>query len=466
MIPEVSHATLPQLLIDDLTLDEKIGQLFIAPAYPLDENAATEGQPVNNRDYIQRLVKDYHVGGVLLKYYWDVEDQKKTVETLQGFSKIPLFVAQDCEWGAAMRMREVIPLPKNMALGAMRNLETLELVGQEIGRQCRATGVNFALAPVADVNSNPLNPIIGIRSFGDNPYEVGKRVKAVVKGIQNCGVLACVKHFPGHGDTHIDSHYALPLLEHMELGPFLKAIRSGVQAIMTGHLVVKDVDDLPASYSKKIVQKLLREEIGFQGLVITDDVLMKAVRDVDNLAERIFQSGSDLILSASDIPASIEAIKRAVREGVITEEEIDIRVARILFAKLWMTEWIEDEEINPKVEDLNTRLYREIVTVANTPMALCYRYRVIASCGMELISLIEHDKSGQKLVILKGADDSAAKKIDENTIVILLGSPYELAKLPKVPTIVGYDDSVYAQRAIAEVLNGELTPTGRLPIQD
>jgi len=449
-----------------LSLDEKIGQLFVVPAYPLDENAKMEGQPTNNREYIEDLVKNYHVGGVLLKYNWDLEDQIETVKTLQKLAKTPLFIAQDCEWGVAMRLKNTVALPKNMALGAIHNVNKLFHVGLEIGRQCRIVGINLALAPVADVNSNPLNPVIGMRSFGDDPKEVAERVCRVVMGIQSYGVLACVKHFPGHGDTVADSHDELPILETMHLQPFKEAFRKGVYAVMTGHLLVKDVDDSwPASLSKKTVQKLLRKDMQFPGLVITDDLLMNAVRQIDDLVLRVFQSGTDLILSACDVPAGIEAVKRALEEGTITEREIDERVNRILFAKKFIGTYSYEGEINPEAERLNFELYREIVTAVHTSKGFRGPYRVINNCADELVEQLELSEKGTRLVILQTGDDKAVQWIDDDSVVVLLGSPYELSKLPKVPTLVGYDDSIYAQQAIADILNGMLMPSGRLPIK-
>lgn len=311
--------------LNALTLDEKIGQLFIAPVYPKDENAQAERQPVPNRAYIETLITKYHIGGILLKYYWDFEEEQKTIQYYQELADIPLFVCQDVEWGLAQRVRDIDPVAKDNGL--------------TIGRQCRSIGVNFALAPVADVNTNPDNPIIGKRSFGSDPDEVARTVVRVASEIQSQGVIATVKHFPGHGDTEDDSHYTLPILKHnrerldcIELKPFKAAIDNGVKAVMLGHLSALALDDRPASLSPKVIGELLRDEFGFDGLVITDDLLMGAVRS-DDVALDVFMAGNDLILSAPDIPKAFEQIKQAVLSGVISEEELDKRVDRILRAK-------------------------------------------------------------------------------------------------------------------------------------
>ncbi len=307
------------------SLDEKIGQLFIAPVYPKDENALKEKQPVPNRDYIDRLITKYHIGGVLLKFYWDLEEEKEAIEHFQSLSKTPLFICQDVERGLSQRVRDIGPAAKTD--------------GYEIGRQCRLAGVNFALAPVADVDSNPENPVIGKRSFGSDADEVATVVSRVVCEIQSCGVIATAKHFPGHGDTSEDSHAVLPILKHnrerinsVELKPFKAAIEGGVMAVMTGHLAVLAFDDKPASLSRHVVEELLRKDLGFEGLVITDDLLMGAVRS-DEAALEAFKAGNDLILSAPDIPRAIEQIKAVILSGEIAEEELDERVERIQKAK-------------------------------------------------------------------------------------------------------------------------------------
>ncbi|NGX58492.1 MAG: Beta-hexosaminidase [Chlamydiae bacterium] len=458
--------------IHQMSLDEKIGQLFIASAYPSDREALSEGQPKNNRKYIQKLIKDYHIGGVLLKYYWEIEEEKRVIKEFQSLADIPLLVSQDCEWGIAMRVKEVIPLPKNMGLGAIENLDLLYAVGEEIGRQCRIMGINYALGPVADVNCNPQNPIIGMRSFGDEPLKVSMKVDSVFKGIQSQGVIACAKHFPGHGDTEKDSHHELPIITHSlkrlkrkEIYPFQQASDGGIQSIMTAHIVVKVLDEEPASLSRKVIQHYLREKIGFDGLVITDDLLMEAV-DVPDVVLRAFKAGNDLILSAPDIPRGINSIKKSLAEGVITEPEIDEKLERIFRAKSWMAQERFEEEINPNIKALNSCLYDEMITVVKGPLKIEGTYRVRAAIDCEFLSsLIDISDDGQQLVVIRTAQDKVVELIDDNTIVILLGSPYELPQLPDVPTILAYDSSLFAQKSVSKVLNGALIPLGEMPIR-
>lgn len=455
-----------------LSLDEKIGQLFIAPAYPLDENALEEGQPANNREYIRHLIENYHIGGVLLKYYWDIEDQKKAIEHWQALSSRPLFIAQDCEWGVGMRLNEVISLPKNMALGAIQNHDWLYQVGREIGRQCRFCDINFALAPVADVNNNSLNPVIGLRSFGDDPREVAKKVQAVASGIESFGVIACAKHFPGHGDTETNSHISLPVLPHsyerlkqIELMPFKSVCQSGIRSIMVGHLVASVIDGLPATVSEKVIEGLLRDEIDFQGLVVTDDLLMKALQDITQVEVRALKAGNDLLLSSPNIPKAIQAIKNALENGVITEEDIDRKVQRILKAKQWLAVEPYTEDLHPPIENLNKSLYQEIITLVHGPLQIKESYRIISSRDIGILSSsLKCEDHGKKIIVIGSASEREVEFIDDESIVILLGSPYELLKLPQVPTLVAYDSSPFAQEAVAKVLNGELIPKGRLPV--
>ncbi|MDN3506826.1 MAG: glycoside hydrolase family 3 N-terminal domain-containing protein [Simkaniaceae bacterium] len=253
----------------------------------------------------------------------------------------------DAEWGMGMRIEEVPDLPKNGALGAIEDMEVLETHGREIARQCRERGIQSALAPVVDVNSNPDNPVIGDRSFGNDPEEVAKRGLAVMRGMQQGGIWACAKHFPGHGDTHIDSHLSLPVIDKSveemracEWVPFQALIDAGVDMVMVGHLLFPELDSLPSSLSPRIVTGILREEMGFEGVIITDSLSMGALSglyDPDEIAERALLAGADLLLynGCTDewlqewIPKAIERITRNV-----SEEVIDDRLARIERLKL------------------------------------------------------------------------------------------------------------------------------------
>lgn len=375
-----------QQTLANMSLDEKIGQLFMIAAYSNPEDAKIEKQNENVMASVEHLIRTYHVGGVLLKRNWEPLAQVHSIRHFQSLSKIPLFIAQDCEWGLAMRCANTMAFPKNMTLGAIQDDQLLLELGQEIGRQCRLVGINFNLAPVVDVNSNPANPVIGSRSFGDDPDNVARKGTLLMEGIQQNGVMACAKHFPGHGDTNVDSHHDLPIVLHdrahlnqIELYPFKKLIDAGVMAVMSAHVVVPALSntEVPATLSSDVISKTLKGELGYQGLVITDDLMMGAIAKhypSGEAALLAFIAGNDILLSSHDIPACFDQIKQAVVSGKISLDELDARVLKILKAKEWIYSYRDKEEMlaedgdwsqlrTSEAETLKRKLYQEAITV-------------------------------------------------------------------------------------------------------
>ena len=337
--------------IQDLTLDEKIGQLFMVTAVA-DEEIAQETIAKKtyrvDKEYIEELIQNYHIGGIIFLGKSDYKKQKDRTIDFQNLSSIPLLIGQDLEPGriGAARFAELINFPSNKAMGLMDN-ETFTLeIGKAIGGLGKVLGVDIIFAPVADVNNNPDNPVINDRSFGANPALVAKHSIAFAQGLNSMNVIACAKHFPGHGDTNIDSHYDLPIIRHdkkrlntIELYPFKDLIAQNIPAIMIAHLSVPALDDqnnLPSSLSKKIVTDLLRNELGFNGLIITDGLDMESITKnySDGNAElQALLAGNDILLCSTNVPAAINAIKQAVTNNIITEKEIDAHVAKILEIK-------------------------------------------------------------------------------------------------------------------------------------
>lgn len=330
-----------------MTLEEKVGQLFVAPLCPL----RGEG---HREDWL-RLLGECHIGSVLTKQS-DPESQVRWLNALQVQSKIPLLVTADFEWGLGMRMTGAMTFPRNGELSALSCICLLYEMGREVGRQALRVGVHLNLAPVVDVNNNPQNPIIGIRSFGADPMQVAQRASAYIHGFQSTQALACAKHFPGHGDTTIDSHKALPLIPHsrerldqVELFPFRQAVQDGVAAIMVGHLLVPSIDPLwPASLSSRCLKELLRKEFGFEGLIISDALNMGALANSyspEEVALRAFNAGCDLLLYGSHLPEVVDDLLRnqiprayrallaAFREERLSLKELEAAVLRILRAK-------------------------------------------------------------------------------------------------------------------------------------
>lgn len=305
-------------------------------------------------------IANYKPGGLTLFRSLNIDSPKQVrqlTDVLQRFARgsdlPPLLIATDQEGGQLMAVGEgTTPLPGNMALGATGSAELARKAGTVLGRELAALGINVNYAPSCDVNINPRNPVIGIRSFGENPNDVARLATAMVEGIQSAGVAATVKHFPGHGDTGGDSHHGLPSVPHdlerlkqVEFPPFQAAIHAGVKLVMTAHLALPAVDGPdapPATLSRNILHGLLREELGFDGVIVTDAMDMKAIRQGDGLGEdavRAVAAGADLLLLTSnpdDWRRVHEALVHALRGGQLDREAAARSVARILALKRWL----------------------------------------------------------------------------------------------------------------------------------
>src|SRR5579862_99126 len=334
-----------------MNLHDKVAQLIIVPIY---------GEPANTRSAefrrYQHLVRDLHVGGVIVTGHSlnggirnaEPYAMAALLNRLQKLARTPLFVAADFGRAASMRVSSTTAWPYSMAFGAAQDLAGVTQEGADTARDARAMGVNWLFAPVADVNNNPDNPIINIRSFGENPQEVARYVQAYINGAHSDRknpVLVTAKHFPGHGDTTEDSHMALPRLdadhdriEAVELTPFRSAIAAGVDAVMTAHLNVPalEPDNLPATVSSKIITGVLREELGFHGLVVTDAMDMQGLAAMFDSAEasvRAIEAGADVLLMPKRPEEAIRGVVAAVEKGRISRKRLDESVNRVLAAK-------------------------------------------------------------------------------------------------------------------------------------
>lgn len=337
--------------MSNLTLDQKIGQLFMVAAVA-DEQVAQDFLSKKSyrldKEYIEHLIAHYHIGGIIYLGKSDYEKQIARTKQFQELSRIPLLIGQDLEPGrvGAARLSVFFNFPNNQQLANLDDLDSTYQVALVIGQLCNQLGVHINFAPVADVNNNPNNPVINDRSFGDTPELVAKHSIEFARGLHDQAIVACAKHFPGHGDTNVDSHYDLPLIPHdkerlhaIELAPFKKLIAAGIPAIMIAHLEVPALEDeknIPSSVSKKIVTDLLRKELNFQGLIITDALDMNAITKLYSNGQAELQAlraGNDILLCPIDVPAATAAIKQAVENGEITEQEIDAHVKKILAIK-------------------------------------------------------------------------------------------------------------------------------------
>ncbi|OGU11988.1 MAG: hypothetical protein A2X61_12370 [Ignavibacteria bacterium GWB2_35_12] len=300
---------------------------------------------IGYQENAKNLVKS-GIGGFCV-FKGTAADTKKMLDELQYLSEIPLFFCADFENGLPMRLLDGTAFPHAMAMGYADDSELTFQCAKAIAEEAKAIGINWNLAPVCDVNSNPQNPIINIRSFGENSSIVEKHSLAYVQGTQSVNVLSCAKHFPGHGDTDIDSHLSLPVLNKsreelnaLELKPFMNAINNGARSIMVGHLSVPSIDDsgLPASLSKKIITDLLRKELGFDRLILTDALDMNSITSNYSNAQAIellFKAGADIALLPPDCNEAINTLESLMKNDTIILEQVKRSVEKIIGAKNW-----------------------------------------------------------------------------------------------------------------------------------
>ncbi len=476
-------------------------------------------------------VRVNHVGGVIWFESTTAEVARVTAE-LQAASETPLLVSADLESGLGMRCTDATWWPPAMALAATGDIALAEEQARITALDARAIGINHVLAPVADVNVDPKNPVINTRSFGENAEEVSRYVAAYVRGIRSGGCLSTAKHFPGHGDTHVDSHRALPVLdvtrerlESVELVPFRAAIEAGVSSVMMGHLAVPALDDtiapvraefenaygtthgevtrggtLPATVSARMIE-LLRRDLGFDGLVITDSFDMGGLAahfDAGEAAVRAIEAGEDQILFSTDTDAAIAAVLDAVRSGRIRESRIDEAVERIQTARLGVRrqsrrfgtsqsggsrhrtpKHIAERAITLVRDEAGllpaTKFTTVVVTdlVEGNPLTEITPDHIITSetqhtdinADVLLLCLAVRAKSGLGRITIPPAARRLAEKHAKKTIAISFGSPYLLREIPEVSTyICAYGIQPVLQRAAMRALRGEIAMTGKLPV--
>jgi beta-N-acetylhexosaminidase len=349
----------------DLTLEEKVGQMFVVGAHADFMNVGSAQWRA-----LEHAVTDRKVGGVIW-FASDVLEAGWLNSELQSLSRVPLIISADLEAGPGMRFPDATYWPWAMAMGATGDPELARQAGVAVARNAKTIGINQIYAPVADVNNNPDNPVINVRSFGEDPETVGRFVSAFIEGVQSEGVIATVKHFPGHGDTQTDSHRSLPVLgvtrarlDRVELPPFRAALDAGVRSVMIAHLAIPELDarpipvrpdlgagenpyggfveevtergTMPASLSQPIIEGLLRDELGFEGLIVSDALDMGGIVQHFTPAEsavRAIEAGIDQIVKPVDLDLAIDGVLEAVRTGRIAESRIDESVERILESK-------------------------------------------------------------------------------------------------------------------------------------
>lgn len=363
-------------IYNKMTIREKIGQLFMISAYSNKDSLHTK--------QVNDLVQNYKVGGVIFFQGGPVR-QAKLTNLYQSKAKVPLFVAIDGEWGLGMRLDSTYTYPWNMTLGAIQDLSLIEKVGENIATENKRIGLHFNFAPVLDINTNPKNPIIGNRSFGEDKVNVSNKAIALMKGVESQGVFSTGKHFPGHGDTSTDSHKALPVvdfskerLELVELYPYKRMFDEGLVSVMVAHLSIPSLDprpNYPSSASYEIVTNLLQKELGFEGLIFTDGLAMKGASNFKPPGEleiAVILAGNDILLCPENVPVAVEKLEAAYTDGTITEERLAHSVKKILHYKfkaglnkykpIDMANIYND--LNPSKNDaLHYKLYENAITV-------------------------------------------------------------------------------------------------------
>ncbi len=377
-------------VFQSLTPEQKIGQFFMVATY----SNRSEG----HYQYIDHLIETSHIGGLIF-FQGGPYRQAILTNRYQALSKVPLLIGIDGEWGLGMRLDSTTEFPKQMTLGAIRNTDYVRQMGDEIGRQCQRLGIQINFAPVSDINSNPANPVIGNRSFGETRENVATKAIAYMHGLQGRHVIATAKHFPGHGDSNTDSHHTLPLisrsseqLRDIDLYPFRQLIADSLMGMVTGHLHVPVVDNsspaLAATLSEKVVTDLLKRELGFRGLVFTDALNMAGVsRSVrrEDVNLKALQAGNDILLYPENVKDAGRIILEAIQQGKISQALIDEKVRKILRAKYWaglahrqpisLVNLAADLNA-PEAHQLKADLSEQAVTVVSDPQKLLPIHRL------------------------------------------------------------------------------------------
>jgi len=512
-------------VLKTLSIDEKIGQLLMIPAY--------SNRDAKHQAEVASLIKKYKVGGLVF-FQGTPKKQAKMTNFFQNASSLPLLIGFDGEWGLDMRLDDTYRFPWNMALGAIQDERLIEDFGVILGKHHKRLGIHVNFAPVVDVNINPNNPIIGNRSFGENPYNVASKAIAFTKGIQSQFVLANAKHFPGHGDTDTDSHLALPTipfslqrLDSVELYPYKELFKTDLASVMVAHLSVPEYEpntDLPSSLSKNIVTDLLKNKMKFKGLIFTDALNMKGAANFSSSAEinlEVIKAGNDILLMPEDIPGSFIKLKQAVADGVITEERLDESVLKILKAKYWaglrnftpiQTKNIEEDLNGADAEALHYKLVEHSTTLIKNE-AQVFPVIDLVETKIAYVKLGDDDNTtfinrlndyAQVDVITAERLDEVIKKLEPYNLVIIgyhksnvnpwkgfkfknkelvwlqeiartkpvildiFASAYSLLDVKTFTNIesvlVSYQNSVIAQDVSAQQIFGALTTKGRLPV--
>lgn len=516
-------------VFNKLNRRERIAQMFFVRAH------TNLGQKYT--DSVGLVIKKEQLGGVIF-FQGGPARQAAATNTYQKVSRVPLIVANDGEWGLGMRLDSTISFPYQMTLGAIQNKELLYKMGLEVAKDFKRMGMQMNLAPDADINNNAKNPVINYRSFGENKYNVAVKTGAYMKGMQDGGLLTTLKHFPGHGDTDVDSHYDLPQLtfsatrlDTLEMYPFKELIKQGASGIMIAHMNIPSLDNtpnLPSTLSKPIVTGILKEKLGFKGLIISDAMDMKGVVKYfkDGEADLLgIIAGNDILELSENSDRANKLVRKAIRQGRIDIKTINESVRKILTAKYWAGLAKRDTVVTQGiVADVNRNASNALVQeLANSSVTLLkgkdyiknmipIRRTAIISVGVSSVTRFQkeiskgfynsvyyvldkdasatqisniareigafdqvivgiHDarsRPGNNIPLNAGVKNFIKDLSTKNAVFALFANPYNLAGLPGLENskglVVGYQKEDYMQISAAAVINNRLVPTGKLPV--
>ena len=495
-----------------MTLEEKVGQLFMPIVEP---NSGWKTR-------ISGYIRNQKVGGLLFSK-GTLAQQADITNYAQQVADIPLLISLDGEWGLSMRLTDAPKYPRNAVIGAIQDEEIIRLYGQEVARQCREMGIHVNFSPSLDVHSNPKNPIIGTRSYGENPVNVAKNGIAYSKGLEQNGVMSVAKHFPGHGDTSEDSHKTLPTIAHnrerleqIELFPFREYVNAGLSGIMTGHLNVPalQTNGMPASLSPEVGIHLLKKEMGFTGLIFTDGMAMKGVSDQPEASVKALLAGNDIILGVVNQAKEFASVKKAVEDGTIPTSLLEEKVRKILSYKYILgvnkftpikTSTIHNRVNTPSAEWVQRKIYDGALTllkneeelipikrldstkiaavsigvpVNNTFHKYLKKYASVTifsaqstAALAEIRSLKEYDLVIISIHSNNIADAAVLQQLTKNqkTVLTFFTSPYRLDNFQTsinnaTAVVMAYDPTDFAQMSAAQGIFGGIGMSGRLPV--
>jgi len=512
-----------------LNRKQRIAQLFFVRAHT-DKGKAYE-------DSIARVIRKEKIGGLVF-FQGGPGRQLHLTKRYQQLARVPLLIAMDAEWGLGMRLDSTMSYPYQMTLGAIQNENLMEKMGREIAYDLKRLGVHINFAPVVDINNNPKNPVIGFRSFGDDKLQVARKAGAYMKGMQDKGILVSLKHFPGHGDTDVDSHYDLPQLnfdrgrlDSLEMFPFKELIKNGASGMMVAHMNIPTLDaspNLPSTLSKPIVNVILKNDLGFKGLVFSDAMNMKGVVKFFPNGEadvRALIAGNDVLELSENSKRGIKLVRKAIRKKRLSWEQINVSVKKVLAAKYWagLHQNVQLNPANlyedlhrPSARALNQELADAAVTVLNSRKLIDdldpNKKTVILSLGsaqttvfqQELRSYFKQaeficlDKSASAqqveevltqispdMQIIVSIHDSRKRpaavldynadllrlinrSVENGALISLFANPYTLIQLPEIAKaqtlVLNYQNSEEMQKAAVKVITKAIPSKGKLPV--